>query len=384
MKLHQKLFSVLVLLIPVQLGRHFWPTWSYVFGLRIDYLSPTLYLTDILIFLVLFLWFLDKPKFKFKLVRLFLLLAIFLFLLVNALLAQNSGVALYKFFKILEFSLLALYVSQNNLLPAACHLLPVPVIYSSLMAIAQFVHQSSLNGVFWFLGERTFNAGIPGIAKTVINGQLLMRPYATFPHPNALAGFLLVGMILSLPYILKKDRLCSMFYILCSVSALVLTFSRAAWFTGLLIIFLRFTSRLSLITFFSGEAFIQRVELNKIALQLIKQYPLVGVGLNNFIPRLPGFWSSHDPIYLLQPVHNIYLLVASETGLVGLLVFLWFIYLTFKKLSIVNYPLSIALSAILALGFFDHYWLTLQQNQLLLAITLGLVWSKNARMASWG
>jgi len=42
-KLQQRLFWLLVFLLPVQFGRHFWPEWSYVMGLRIDYLSPTIY-----------------------------------------------------------------------------------------------------------------------------------------------------------------------------------------------------------------------------------------------------------------------------------------------------------------------------------------------------
>ena len=35
-----------LLAIPTQLGRHFWPEWSRVVGIRVDYLSPTLYLVD--------------------------------------------------------------------------------------------------------------------------------------------------------------------------------------------------------------------------------------------------------------------------------------------------------------------------------------------------
>jgi len=61
--------------------------------------------------------------------------------------------------------------------------------------------------------------------------------------------------------------------------------------------------------------------------------------------------------------------------LMGLIIFLWFLFLTFKKLSLKHYPLLMALSAILFLGLVDHYWLTLQQNQLLLTFVLGLSWS---------
>ena len=123
---------------------------------------------------------------------------------------------------------------------------------------------------------------------------------------------------------------------------------------------------------FPEESFSQRLELNKISLQLIKLSPIIGVGLNNFIVHLPEFW--HGPTFLLQPVHNIYLLLAADTGIIGLLIFLWFLFLTYRRLFTIHYSLFTSLTAILLLGFFDHYWLTLQQTQLLFAIVLGLGW----------
>ena len=44
----------LLLLIPTQLGKHFWFDWSLVWGMRVDYFSPTDYGIDIL-YLGLFL-----------------------------------------------------------------------------------------------------------------------------------------------------------------------------------------------------------------------------------------------------------------------------------------------------------------------------------------
>ena len=62
MKLYQLLFSLLILLLPTQLGRHFWPSYSFVFGLKVDYLSPTLYLTDIFLVLTLIAWGVQRGK----------------------------------------------------------------------------------------------------------------------------------------------------------------------------------------------------------------------------------------------------------------------------------------------------------------------------------
>lgn len=108
---------------------------------------------------------------------------------------------------------------------------------------------------------------------------------------------------------------------------------------------------------------------------MIKESPFYGVGLNNFIVHLPKFWVQSG-VYFLQPVHNIFLLVAAETGLVGLLAFLWFLWLMIKRLILGNQSfLLLALGVILFTGIFDHYWLTLQQNQLLATIVFGLVFS---------
>ncbi|KKS80681.1 MAG: hypothetical protein UV56_C0012G0001, partial [Candidatus Woesebacteria bacterium GW2011_GWC1_43_10b] len=56
MKLHLKIFRVLLFLLPLQIGKHFWPDWSLVFGIRVDYLSPVIYLTDILVLTLLLVW----------------------------------------------------------------------------------------------------------------------------------------------------------------------------------------------------------------------------------------------------------------------------------------------------------------------------------------
>ena len=47
------LFYLIVFLAPTQLGLHFWPNSALVYGVRIDYLAPTLYFFDLLIILYL-------------------------------------------------------------------------------------------------------------------------------------------------------------------------------------------------------------------------------------------------------------------------------------------------------------------------------------------
>jgi O-antigen ligase len=426
MKLHQKLFLLLVLLSPLQLGRHFWPEWSYVMGLRVDYLSPTIYLTDILVFLVLGIWILEKSKFQnpkskinSKIQNLkfnpqadrqasksvFFLPLVFVFLLTNCFFAQNQGVAIYKLVKIAELFLLGFYIVKNHYSLFTIHYsLVFAVIYSSLIAIVQFIKKSSLGGIFWWFGERTFNLTTPGIAKGDFFGRLFLRPYATFPHPNVLAGFILIAFILSAPLIYQKNKLLFTFYFLLFTFTILISFSQAVWLVGTLLTLIvlknlkinKWLKRLicggviTILVFyliyliktpiFNKESFFQRIELAKISFQLIKQNPFIGVGLNNFIVNLPKFQQGQT--LWLQPVHNIYLLVAVETGLVGLIIFLWLLFLAFKKLLHSHTPILLySYISILLLGFFDHYWLTLQQTQFLFTIVLGLIWgNKESRI----
>jgi len=414
-KLHQAFFYALIVLLPVQLGRHFWPESSYVLGLKIDYLSPTVYLTDLLIGLIFILWaWEEKARLTFRNLKstaknLWWVGAIFIFLLVNSVLAPSPLPAIFKFFKVLEFFLLAFYIAKNEFdLRTIRKLLSLVVAYSSLIVLGQFIKQASLAGPFWWLGERTFNAFSPGIAKAILAGQLVMRPYGTFPHPNALAGFILVSLILI--GVSKKGfkvgKAFSWLPIFLGIGSLVVSFSRSAWLVCLLMgaLILLFQvkererkafSRLTIgnlsfflflvflggMVFYFGprfsteEAFFLRMESARVALRMVGDYPLTGVGLNNFIPQLPFYWQAPETVRFLQPVHNLYLLMIAETGLAGLVIFLWLLVLTVKKI-LGHYRLIFALSAILLLGFFDHYWLTLQQNQLLLVLVLGLSWAK--------
>ena len=135
------------------------------------------------------------------------------------------------------------------------------------------------------------------------------------------------------------------------------------------------------------EAVTQRAVLVGASIKMVQSSPLLGVGLGNFLPTLAAIQKPLTASTYLQPVHNIFLLVAAETGLIGLSIFLWFLMKTLQKVrsqkfasrrsgSEVRSCLMVAFSVILITGFFDHYWLTLQQGQLLFAFILGMCWSR--------
>jgi O-antigen ligase len=64
----------------------------------------------------------------------------------------------------------------------------------------------------------------------------------------------------------------------------------------------------------------------KVAVNIIKDHPIIGVGLNNNLIAV----SEYDPnTYFMQlPTHNYYLLIATETGIPGLVFFFGFLSLS--------------------------------------------------------
>lgn len=408
--LHERLFFLLILLLPTQLGLHFWPEWATVFGIRVDYLAPTVYLTDLIVMGVLVSWWWESRKsinYQVLSIKYLVFVLPFVYLLSTSLLAQNQGTAFYKLAKIVEFALLGFYIYKTKPFSIINFPLSIALLYSTLLAWFQFISGHTLG--LWILGERTFNASTPGIALVTLNGQDYLRPYATFPHPNVLAGFLLVGIILI--YELRRNKnappLFYSFTLLLSLSALIITFSHSAWFAGAALLFISviqaFRRRLAvigrslLIILIAGSFLIvwvgrnlkdfpqevgQRLELSSVALRMAEDFPLTGVGLNNFIVRLPEYGISPGTTWFLQPVHNIFLLVLAETGIIGFLFFLWFLFSFLGKLEIGTgdpsgvWKLAIPFLVILITGMADHYWLTLQQGQLLTAIVVGMALSK--------
>jgi O-antigen ligase len=121
----------------------------------------------------------------------------------------------------------------------------------------------------------------------------------------------------------------------------------------------------------------KRLVLTERAGRIIAAYPLFGVGLGNFVVRLPEFSVQPAVSWWLQPVHNIFLLIFTEAGVLGLLAFSYLVFKVLKKLlELGSWKLIIPLLIVLLTGTVDHYWVTLQQNQLLLSLLLGISFRK--------
>jgi len=394
------LTKLFLLFLPTQVGKFFWFPQSFVWGIRVDFLSFSVFLSDILILLLAVFsqkeshWlnrFLKKIKKKKTVASL-----IFIFVFFNLAFSFRPLVSFFYLLRLLEFIFLVDFFSCFYISGDIFFFLLLANVYVSLLSWGEFFKKASLNGVFYYLGERYFNLSTPEIARFQWGDKLFLRPYSTFSHPNSLAGFLLVSSLFL--WSLRKNFSSRQYFWLVvgtvfSLLTVGISFSWAAYFAFLLLLILLIEREVgkigaavalvlvSFLVFWSFHGGLieersvsERLFLAKNALQLIKERPLLGVGLGNFIPAQTMLSFSRGQYNFLQPVHNIYLLIATEAGLIGLGVFVVaLLYLI--KVTRLKFPsfLSFALCAILFLGFFDHYWLTLKQNFFLAAVITGVI-----------
>ncbi len=420
-RLERGIFFLTIFFFISQLGKHFWPSFSYVEGIRVDYLSPTVYITDILIFF-LFCLFLRRAYQK-TILQDFIVrfaskkLVIFglCILLLSTFFAFQPLAAFYGLIKVAEFSFFGWYIAQyfqrKDITPFI-EILAWGALFSSLLAFVQFALQRNVGGIFYFLGERVFTASTPHIAVFSTGEHVLLRPYASFPHPNVLAFFLFVTFTFALfQFFLVKQRVDKVFFTLIlflSGSALLLTFSRVVvlLFFFCLGYFLIKKRRMPIILpivgslllyfgiyanrFFNSALLLRdslfRFDLIAVFLDIISSHFLFGVGLLNFF-YYESTLQKEVTATFLQPVHNIFLLVLVQVGVLGLLLFLYFLFKTGMRLyglmSVENdahirafYRVVMFLFvSMLVIGCFDHFLLTLQQGQFLFATIMGLAWT---------
>jgi len=392
------LFFLFLLFLPTQLGKHFFLPFSYLSGVRVDYLAPTIYLTDIIVFLLVI--------FNFKIVFKFfqnkkVLIGLFL-LLINVLFSRLPAISLYWLIKIIEFLVVFSLVKkmlktlkEKSILTAFL----VSGLFELFLSIAQFINKHSVQGIFYYFGERLMSLSTPGIAKASLQGVEFLRPYGTFSHPNSLAGFFLVLYFFVLTY-KKFNRYLVLKYLFLFVSSVLvfISFSKTAIIVYLLLnciyYFLMIKSvktickpciiaRISIIIVVSF-IFLQattdpltinkRIELMRNSITVIFNHPIFGVGLGSYLLEQAKY-SSEYYLFFNQQVHNIFLLFISETGLVlgGFILYQLINLLMQRRLTKYQWLL---IFVIIITGFFDHYWLTLQQNFLLMGLIMGVTLSQ--------
>ena len=131
--------------------------------------------------------------------------------------------------------------------------------------------------------------------------------------------------------------------------------------------------------FFFVQSLNERLLYQNIAFQAIHIKPFFGWGMDQFIFFQQAFFPQLLD-WQFQPAHNIFLLIATELGLFGSSLFIFWLIQTFyfniQYVSRETYQETIFLKSLLIgfifIGFFDHYFWTLPQGQILWWTFFGL------------
>lgn len=388
------LIFLFILLLPTQFGKHFFLPFSHISGVRVDYLAPTIYVTDILVFLLILMHLREyRAMLRNKTVQLILFL-----LSLTLIFAFSRDFGLYKFLKVIElFAVAAIFMSNRVYKNTVFYGFFWATAIQAFIAALQLILRRSLGGEFYFLGERPLGLSMPGIAKASLDGVEMLRPYGTFSHPNSMAGFFAVLYAFYLFNAPSVNRWLYWIFIgMCGILTII-SFSKIAIGTFFLITLAYLVRhkkiggnaqfRAVLVVFIGllCAAFFQastdpltiskRITLIYDAVAIIATDPITGVGLGNYLYAQAQFPQKY-PSFIMQPVHNIILLILAEVGvLIG--AYLIYVFATYVR-PLVKTPLVIPYIAIIATGMFDHYWLTLQQNWLLMGVIWGLTMSPQA------
>lgn len=384
------LVFLFVFFLPTQLGKHFFLPFSYISGVRVDYLAPTVYVTDIFAFLLILTHLHEyRNMLKNKTVQLILFL-----LSITLIFAVSRDFGLYKFLKMIElFAVAAIFASPQINKKYVFYAFFAATVLQCYIAFFQLIFKHSLNGDFYFLGERPLNLSRPGIAKAALDGVEMLRPYGTFSHPNSLAGFFAV---LYGYYLFNKADVNKFLYwsfIVLSATLVVISFSKVAigvfflttlWYLvqqkklgrngslrAVVITFIAFVCALFFKASTDPLTIEKRLTLTFDSLSIIKQNLLTGVGLGDYLYAQARFPQNY-PSFIMQPVHNIFLLIIAELGL-PISLYIFYVLAKHIRPFISHTPYLIPLVAIFITGMFDHYWLTLQQNWLLMGVIWGLI-----------
>jgi len=373
------LLKASVFFIPFQLGLHLWPAYSRVAGIKIDYLSPTVYLVD----LVILSYVLSKSNLLYREVckNYTATLFVFIALLANISISIIPQISLFVGYKVLLYIFyLLLLKKEKRLWERISSVFLTSLLIVIFLEFLQVIKQASVGGLFYWLGERPFSLSSFGSVKTYFYKSEYIRPQSTFSHPNSLAGYL------SVSFLILRIKKSPMFFRLVTFLGLILTLSKGALLAFLLVVVLQINLLtsfcvfifLSIIQFIPSPLFqnfdfvTSRVKHLKVFTTLLKNHWLFGTGIGNYIPAISENMIGSQLIKEnLQPVHNVVLYILSEIGIIGTIVLIK-IQKHIVKMTI-NYELGLFVSLVLISGAFDHYWLTLIQNQLLALLTIAIL-----------
>ena len=388
-----------------------WQTiWLYrevfINGAKWQYGTLGFYVTEILLWLIIVLfmiWYwrqrkdkqeVKKEKFKFTNDRIFVL-SCFVFVVYSSLSvfwSLDKSVALQQSLYIMEMFLLFFVIYLGPLkYKEILRWLLLGSILPILLGFFQFIFQATFASKYFGLTlHLAWEAG-----SSIVSGEAgrFLRAYGPVAHPNIFGGYLLLVLFSAILFFSNKEKIkiINYFFLGLIILSLFFTFSRSALLAGLsLVIFFIFYafsqkkknlkhltifSLLIFVVFFISlwpvfqtrvlinsanemESVVERADSAVEALEIWQNNKWFGVGVGNYTVVLTHKYSNLSG-WQYQPVHNTFLLILVELGLVGLslsfLVGIMFLYFIYSKAKSRLFWLVLLSAPLLFIMLFDHY-----------------------------
>lgn len=388
-----------------------------------EYGTLAIYASDILLIIIFILKiinnYLNKIKFKLAASTIWLIILSIGLLLANLFFSLNKLITLEHITWLILAIIIFIILQQTTLKKSTALLAFITgAALSGLLGLWQFITQSSFASTI--LGLATHdpnNLGVSVVEAIAPDGvtERWLRAYGSLDHPNMLGGLMFAGLIFSLYFIVKensksKKNILIMASLIALMGGLITSFSRAGWIAIFIsvIIFIFYSLRnkqikskevwsFFIINFimivllalpyyylfvprFSTATRLEKISAEerysgyKESWSVIKHHPIIGSGLGTYGLALEKI-NSKEQVWFYQPAHNIFLLLLGETGLAGLILFIYAIYLIFKKSTADSTNRNIIISVICGLfilGLLDHWLISLHFGLLFMATVLAI------------
>ncbi|EKE19432.1 MAG: hypothetical protein ACD_9C00020G0003 [uncultured bacterium] len=370
-------------------------------GIANEFFAGSIYVLDIFIIalLVLAIFHLGKKirvngKLETKILFLFTV-----FIIISILFAENKMLAwLFGLRLFLATALFWLIINFTEKTKRIVFFV-VGMIAPAILGIWQFLSQKTFSFKWLGISEHVASVGGTSIIETYTNGlvsQRWLRAYGSFDHPNILGAVMVVGLLLAFYLLIewKKEswKFSQMLFIYLAIvifaAALFASFSRSAWIAlvlgmffygaallykkkfseikifihGILIVFAVFSL---MFVKFGDLAYVrieakerlenlsidQRVLYIEQSKNIIKGSSFLGVGPGNYVFALSELYPNKKS-WDYQPVHNVFLLIRSELGIIGLLFVGLCALLLWRQR---NFYMGFLLISLIPAMMFDHW-----------------------------
>jgi O-antigen ligase len=378
-KIIEYLFYLFIFLLPWQ-TRWIWH-WGNLGDGTSQYLSFSLYATEILLLIILLLTLVYRLKKKdedanllnLKVLDFYILIFLFFIVAILSLFfAGDKQVAFYYLIKMLEgLAILIFIINFKFSLRKFAWAFILSGFVQAILAIGQFITQK-VYASKW-LGMAVQLPETLGVSVIETGGQRWLRAYGAFTHPNILGAFLAVCLIVLVVLLVlnhhQKQQIFFWLSLPIIVIGLFLSFSKAAFlalligliFLGIFILLHKakqpkktfgqiiLIMAIVLTTLFvfypqlvltrvSGTERLEQKSLTERsnyyvqAKDLLQDNWLKGTGLGNYTLALYNQDLEKKEVWAYQPVHNVYFLLGVELGVLGFILFILIIIQTFREI----------------------------------------------------